>query len=117
MLYAISDVNLPFPVTFQQIGCFFAGLVIVLFVPVFELIGNPLIRYFALPGVFAWGVTQKTFDGKKPLSFLKTVILYCFRPKVTFAGKPVKCKKRKEQGEITAVWTTEGRKKIRREGV
>lgn len=33
---------------------------------------------------------QKTFDGKKPYGFLKSVLAYLVRPKLTYAGKPVK---------------------------
>lgn len=103
MLYAVNDVVLPFPVTFQQIGCFFLGLLLVMFLPVFEVFENALVRYFALLGMFAWFVTKKTFDGKKPFCFLKSVILYAVRRKRTFGEKQVQFLKCVEDGEILAV--------------
>ena len=70
VLYAINDVNLPFPVTFTQI---------------------------------TWFMLQKTFDGKKPYSYIKTMVLYALRPKVTYAGKAVNLHKQKFEETITAV--------------
>lgn len=46
---------------------------------------------------------QKTFDGKKPYSFLKSIILYVFRPKITYAGKAVKFKNETINENITVV--------------
>ena len=43
------------------------------------------------------------FDGKKPYSFMRSVIAYALRPKVTFAGKPVRLKKHRENADITVV--------------
>ena len=37
-----------------------------------------------------WFMSQKTFDGKKPLGFLRSFISYHLRVKSTFAGKKVK---------------------------
>ena len=48
-------------------------------------------------------MSKKTFDGKKPYSFMRSVIAYAIRPKVTFAGKPVRLQKRRENAEITMV--------------
>lgn len=46
---------------------------------------------------------QKTFDGKKPYGFLKSVLAYLVRPKLTYAGKPVKLEKEYPVQPITAV--------------
>ena len=46
---------------------------------------------------------QKTFDGKKPYGFLKSVLAYLVRPKLTYAGKPVKLEKDYPAQPITAV--------------
>ena len=48
-------------------------------------------------------MSKKTFDGKKPYSFVCSVIAYALRPKVTFAGKPVRLRKRRENADITIV--------------
>ena len=48
-------------------------------------------------------MSQKTFDGKKPFGFLKSSVSYLVRPKVTYAGKPVKLGKEKFDTAITAV--------------
>lgn len=37
-------------------------------------------------------MSQKTFDGKKPYGFLKSIILYSLRPKITYAGKTLNLK-------------------------
>ena len=50
-----------------------------------------------------WFMSKKTFDGKKPYSFMRSVIAYALRPKVTFAGKPVRLKKHRENADITVV--------------
>ena len=47
--------------------------------------------------------SQKTFDGKKPYSFLKSQITYALRPKITYAGKAVKLHKQTLNETITAV--------------
>ena len=39
------------------------------------------------PVAITWFMSQKTFDGKKPLGFLRSFISYHLRFKVTFAGK------------------------------
>ena len=79
VLYAINDVNLPFPVTFTQI------------------------TWFVLTEFITWFMSQKTFDGKKPYSYIKTMVLYALRPKVTYAGKAVNLHKQKFEETITAV--------------
>lgn len=48
-------------------------------------------------------MSQKTFDGKKPYGFLKSVMTYLARPKITYAGKPVKLQKKWHSEAITAV--------------
>lgn len=50
-----------------------------------------------------WFMCQKTFDGKKPYGFLKSVIAYLVRPKLTYAGKTVKLGKDHPAESITAV--------------
>ena len=48
-------------------------------------------------------MSQKTFDGKKPYSFLKSQITFALRPKVTYAGKAVKLEKEVFSEPVTAV--------------
>ena len=48
-------------------------------------------------------MSQKTWDGKKPFSFVKSYTAYLLRPKQTFAGKAVKFRKEKTGQPITAV--------------
>lgn len=103
MIYAINDFKLPFPVTFQQIAMFLISLFAMTFVPAVGFFENSLIRYFGIPFLLAWGLSQKSFDGKKPLNFLRSVCLYILRTKVTYADKKVKFRNREEIGEITYV--------------
>ena len=84
VLYAINDFNLPFPVTFTQITWF-------------------VITEFIIILFLTWFMSQKTFDGKKPYSFLKSMLTYAVRPKIIYAGKAVKLHEQKLNETITAV--------------
>ena len=86
VLYAINDVNQPFPVTFTQITWFvLTEFIIILFadVPPLSMIEGAILKYFGMPVALTWFMSQKTFDGKKPYSYIKTMVLYALRPKVT----------------------------------
>ncbi|WP_270652925.1 conjugal transfer protein [Blautia massiliensis (ex Durand et al. 2017)] len=91
VLYSINDFKLPFPITFTQMAWFVVSVFAVM------LLGN--LPPFAL----TWFMCQKTFDGKKPYGFLKSVLAYLVRPKLTYAGKPVKLEKEYPAQPITAV--------------
>lgn len=106
VIYAINDFQLPFPITFTQMAWFVVSLfVVILFgeLPPFSLIDGAFLKYFGIPVALTWFMSQKTFDGKKPFGFLKSSISYLVRPKVTYAGKPVKLVKGKFDIAITAV--------------
>ena len=124
VLYAINDFTLPFPVTFTQITWFviteFAVILlgdtqITWFVitefavillgdlPPLSLIEGAFLKYFGIPVALTWFMSQKTFDGKKPYSFLKSQITFALRPKVTYAGKAVKLEKEVFSEPVTAV--------------
>ena len=67
ILYAINDVNLPFPVTFTQITWFvLTEFIIILFadVPPLSMIEGAFLKYFGIPVALTWFMSQKTFDGK-----------------------------------------------------
>ena len=106
-LYAINDLQLPFPLTFSQMAFFVISLLCVMMlsdVPPLSAIDNVFIKYLAIPVGITWLMSQKTFDGKKPYRFLYSVILFLFRPKVTCAGKPVRVQRPfKHRQAITAV--------------
>ena len=93
VLYAINDFNLPFPVTFTLFGD----------IPPLSMIEGAFLKYFGIPVALTWFMSQKTFDGKKPYSFLKSQITYALRPKITYAGKAVKLHKQTLNETITAV--------------
>ena len=106
VLYAINDFNLPFPVTFTQIAWFvMTEFIIILFgdLPPLSMIEGAFLKYFGIPVALTWFMSQKTFDGKKPYSFLKSQIAYALRPKITYAGKAVKLQKEVLNETITAV--------------
>ena len=105
-MYAINDFNLPFPVTFTQITWFvITEFIIILFgdIPPLSMIEGAFLKYFGIPAFLTWFMSQKTFDGKKPYSFLKSQITYALRPKITYAGKAVKLHKQILNETITAV--------------
>ena len=90
VLYAINDVNLPFPVTFTQITWFvLTEFIIILFadIPPLSMIEGAFLKYFGIPVA----------------SYIKTMVLYALRPKVTYAGKAVNLHKQKFEETITAV--------------
>lgn len=106
VLYAINDFNLPFPVTFTQIGWFLAALLVMIFFGDFlplSLIDNFLIKFGVIPVGLAYVMNKRGFDGKKPLGFLKSVILYIWRPKLTYGHKPVSFVNETDYPEITIV--------------
>ena len=106
VLYAINDFNLPFPVTFTQIAWFvMTEFILILFgdLPPFSMIEGAFLKYFGIPVALTWFMSQKTFDGKKPYSFIKSQICYAVRPKVTYAGKAVKLKTETLKEAVTAV--------------
>lgn len=106
VIYAINDLPLPFPITFTQMTWFiFSLLFIVMFstIPPLSFIDGALLKYLGLPIFFTWFMSKKTFDGKKPFGFLKSVITYAIRSKHTYAGKPVKFRKIKIHKPITIV--------------
>ncbi len=106
VLYAINDFNLSFPVTFTQITWFvITEFIVIVFadIPPLSMIEGAFLKYFGIPVAFTWFMSQKTFDGKKPYSFLKSQICFYFRPKVTYAGKAVKLRTETINETITAV--------------
>ncbi|MFC6169259.1 conjugal transfer protein [Lapidilactobacillus mulanensis] len=106
VLYAINDMNLPFPVTFTQMTWFIISLFVVMLladVPPLSFIDGAFLKYFGIPAGITWFMSQKTFDNKRPLGFLRSIITYAFTTKVTFAGKPVKTHQRQSLDQITYV--------------
>lgn len=106
VIYAINDLQLPFPITFTQMAWFVVSLLaVILFasIPPFSLIDGALLKYFGIPAGIAWFMSQKTFDGKKPYGFLKSVTTYLVRHKATYAGKPVKLHRQKLNEAVTIV--------------
>ena len=67
------------------------------------MIEGAFLKYFGIPVALTWFMSQKTFDGKKPYSFLKSMATYAVRPKVTYAGKAVRLHSHILQENITAV--------------
>ena len=104
VIYAINDLQLPFPITFTQMTWFVVSLLaVILFgnVPPLSLIDGALLKYLGIPVALTWFMSQKTFDGKKPYGFLKSIITYWLRAKITYAGKAVKLQTQKLHEAIT----------------
>ena len=105
VIYSFGDAKLPTPVTVTQLLWLAASGVLVFMlrrVPPLAFIHNPLILC-CIPFGVTWFMSKKTFDGKKPYSFLRSVIAYALRLKDTVAGKPVRLKKHRENADITVV--------------
>lgn len=107
ILYGLEDVKLPFPLTFSQAGWLLGSeILIILFfskIPPLCYSDNFLLKYVAIPAGITWFMSKKTFDGKKPYSFLRSVISYFFRPKLTYAGKRVEFEESRLDENITIV--------------
>ena len=97
VIYAINDMRLPFPIACEFAVLALGGL------PPLSMIDGALLKYFGIPVGVTWFMSQKTWDGKKPFSFVKSYTAYLLRPKQTFAGKAVKFRKEKTGQPITAV--------------
>lgn len=98
VIYAINDLKLPFPITFNQMTWFVLSLFLVIFlsnVPPLSLINGALLKYLGIPGFIAWFMSQKSFDGKKPVGFIRSIYRYYSQPKVTYSEKKV------EEGKVT----------------
>ena len=69
--------------------------IIILFgdIPPLSMIGGTFLQILQIPTLLTGLSHKKTFDGKKPYSFLKSQITYALRPKITYAGKAVKLDK------------------------
>jgi len=106
VIYAINDLQLPVPITFTQMTWFIVSLfAVILFgnIPPLSLIDGALLKYLGIPVGITWFMCQKTFDGKKPYGFMKSVVTYLIRAKITYAGKAVKLQTQKLNESITIV--------------
>jgi hypothetical protein len=106
VIYAINDLQLPFPVTFTQMTWFVVSLFLVILfgnLPPLSMIDGALLKYVGIPVGLTWFMSQKTFDGKKPYGFLKSIITYMVKSKVTYAGKTVKLHNQRLDETITIV--------------
>lgn len=106
VIHSFGDAKLPIPMTVTQIIWFISmelAVVMLKNVPPLSFTDNPLFLYGCIPAGVTWFMSKKTFDGKKPYSFMRSVIAYALRSKVTFTGKPVRLKKHRENADITVV--------------
>ena len=106
VIYAINDFQLPFPVTFNQMAWFVLTLFIIIVLgnlPPLSLINGALLKYLGIPAGIAWFMSQKSFDGKKPIGFIKSIYRYFTSPKITFNQKKVEDKSVVFQPSITYV--------------
>ena len=79
VLYSINDFKLPFPITFTQMAWFVVSVFAVMLLgnlPPLSFIDGAFLKYFGVPFALTWFMCQKTFDGKKPYGFLKSVLAY-----------------------------------------
>lgn len=110
IIYAISDIDLPFPVTMSQMGWFVITLLVMIFLgdkPPLSFISSSLIKYAAIPIAVAYFMNAKSFDGKKPLSYFRSVFTYISRPRLTNGGKAVKLEKQNINVGVTIVTRSE----------
>ena len=105
LIYAIGDWPLPRPVNAGALG-WFAGTAALIFLlggHPFLFIGDPFVRHIGIPVAIAFLFSRPVFEGRRPDRFLAAVFAYVFRPKYTFAGRPVSLRQHRSQIQITAV--------------
>jgi len=106
VIYAVNDLKLPFAVTYSQMMWFVLSFVIVIMlgaVPPLVFIEGAFLKYLGIPLGFTWFMNKKTFDGKKPIGFLRSAITYVLRGKRTYVGRKIKLSKVKVSEHITIV--------------
>lgn len=91
VFYGVRDFHLPRPVTYTQIiwaGIFFVISLGMKGIPPF-IFDSVLLNNVAIPIALAVFLNKKSFDGKKPLSFIRSGVLYLVQPKDIYLGRPV----------------------------
>lgn len=73
VIYAINDLQLPFPITFTQMTWFIVSLFVVIIfgsLPPLSLIDGALLKYLGIPVVLTWFMCQKKpLTGRNPMDF------------------------------------------------
>ena len=106
LVYRINDINLPFVVPTSQIKYFITSFMFFLIfgkLPIISLVSNSVFNKIGLSILIALGLSKLKFDGKSPISFLKSVITYFNRGRLTTKGKKVKVQKYTFNKTITVV--------------
>lgn len=106
LVYRINDINLPFVVSTSQIKYFITSFMFFLIfgkLPIISLVSNSVFNKIGLSILIALGLSKLKFDGKSPISFLKSVITYFNRGRLTTKGKKVKVQKYTLNKTITVV--------------
>lgn len=115
VFYAFNDWTLPRPVSLTQIIwfiVFFVLSVVLKGVPPFIFKNSMIMNHIAIPAFIAWYVSKKTFDGKKPFSFLLSLFRYSIRNKTTARNKAIRLKKYVIQDQVITI----GKKRKRKDG-
>lgn len=106
LVYRINDINLPFVVSTSQIKYFITSFMFFLIfgkLPIISLVSNSVFNKIGLSVLIALGLSKLKFDGKSPISFLKSVVTYFNRGRLTTKGKKVKVQKYTFNKTITVV--------------
>ena len=106
LVYRINDINLPFVVSTSQIKYFITSFMFFLIfgkLPIISLVSDSVFNKIGLSILIALGLSKLKFDGKSPISFLKSVITYFNRGRLTTKGKKVKVQKYTLNKTITVV--------------
>lgn len=107
IMHTIGNWRLPIAATMAQIGWFVGTLIfdiaVLKRIPPLCYTENVLVEYLVIPVFVTWFMSKKTFEGKRPYSYLRSVILYFMRPRLTYAGKKVVYGKEKVEENITIV--------------
>lgn len=91
-----DNVALPRPVTQTFAVWFMIGFLLGLYkIPPF-MMDHMITRQILCPWLFAYFMTRRQFQGRKPYLYLASFLLFKLRPKETFHGQRAKSLKEKE---------------------
>lgn len=89
LIYTIGDFRLPRPVKMSQVivfmGIFFLSFLMKGFPPfIFQ---GAIMDHIAIPAFTAYVLGRRAFDGKRPLSFLRSCAFYFFKHRAHVMGR------------------------------
>lgn len=105
LIYTIGDFRLPRPVKMSQVivfmGIFFLSFLMKGFPPfIFQ---GAIMDHIAIPAFTAYVLGRRAFDGKRPLSFLRSCAFYFFKHRAHVMGREYRPQEMAYRGQIIMI--------------